>query len=314
MRIGIVTDSCCDLPRPFLDEHKIVILPITIQGSGATFIDTRDPAATQAFFERQTVAGAADFESVPYSSDQIRELFLSRLVVEFDYVFCLTVMGSRSLIHQNAMQASLAILNNYRPIREQAGLTKPFSLRVFDSRNLFPGQGLIVAELARMAAADATTSDLIRHVERLTQHTQAFLVPADLGQLRHQARRKGDKSVGLLSYALGSALDIKPVVRGYRGETAPVGRVRGFDAGVDKLIDLTTREMEHGLVAPTVCLSYGGNPAAVQNMPAYQRLMLAAKQHGVSVHLCEMSTTAAVNIGAGGLAIAFASEREAVVD
>lgn len=314
MRIGIVTDSCCDLPRPFLDEHNIVILPITIQGSGATFIDNRDPAATQAFFERQVAAGTGDFESVPYSSDQIRELFLSRLVVEFDYVFCLTVMGSRSQIHQNAQQASLAILNNYRPIREQSGLTKPFSLRVFDSRNLFPGQGLIVAELARLAAADATTSDLIRHVERLTQHTQAFLVPADLGQLRHQARRKGDKSVGLLSYALGSALDIKPVVRGYRGETAPVARVRGFEVGVDKLIDLTIREMEQGLVAPTVCISYGGNPAVVQNMPAYQRLTLAAKQHGVAVHLCEMSTTAAVNIGAGGLAIAFASEREAVVD
>lgn len=314
MRIGIVTDSCCDLPRPFLDEHNIVILPITIQGSGATFIDNRDPAATQAFFERQSVAGVGDFESVPYSSDQIRELFLSRLVVEFDYVFCLTVMGSRSQIHQNALQASLAILNNYRPIREQSGLTKPFSLRVFDSQNLFPGQGLIVAEVARLVATGATSSDVIRHIEALTRTTQAFLIPADLSQLRHQARRKGDKSVGLLSYALGSALDIKPIVRGYRGETGPVGRVRGFETGVDKLFDVATEQIRQGLTAPTVCVSYGGDPAVVAAMPTFQKMRLAAKQHDVSIHLSEMSTTAAVNIGAGGVSVAFASEREASVE
>ena len=30
MRIGIVVDSACDLPREFIDQHAIQIMPITL--------------------------------------------------------------------------------------------------------------------------------------------------------------------------------------------------------------------------------------------------------------------------------------------
>ncbi|WP_283151081.1 DegV family protein [Silvimonas soli] len=315
MRIGIVTDSCCDLPRSFLDEHGIVILPITIHGSdGQTFLDSRDPQATQAFYRDRLTGGATGFESSPFSTDEIRKLFLDKLVVEFDYVFCLTVMSSRSRIHEYATQASLSILNSYKPIRESAGVTGPFSLRVFDSNNLFTGQGLMVAEVARMAAAESSTLEIIRHIERLQKTTQAFLIPENLGQLRTQARRKGDKSVGLMSYMMGSALDIKPVVRGFQGDTQPVGRVRGFEAGVQKLFDLAVTHIESGLDAPTICVSYGGDPARVAALPGFSRLEKVARQHEVRVLVCEMSLTAGVNIGTGGVSVAFASPREATLD
>ncbi|GHD69527.1 DegV family protein [Jeongeupia chitinilytica] len=313
MRIGVVTDSCCDLPRDFIDAHGIEIMPIAIQGDGTSFIDHRDPAATRAFY-RDALQLAADFTSAPLTIEQIRALFLDRLVVDFDYVFCITVMNARSRIFDNASQAARGVLTDYRPIREAAGHAKPFSLRVFDSQNLFPGQGLIVAEVARLAAEGATTSRIIAHIERLTQTTQAFLIPADLTQLRHQARRKGDKSVGLAAYLLGSALDIKPVIRGYQGDTHPVAKVRGFDTGVDKLFATAIAHIEAGLDAPLVCVSYGGDTRVVNTMNAYQIMCKVAARHGVKVHLAEMSTTAGVNIGAGGLAIAFASPREATID
>ena len=31
MRIGIITDSACDLPNDFIEREQIVILPVTIQ-------------------------------------------------------------------------------------------------------------------------------------------------------------------------------------------------------------------------------------------------------------------------------------------
>ncbi|BCL74319.1 DegV domain-containing protein [Jeongeupia sp. HS-3] len=313
MRIGVVTDSCCDLPRDFIDAHRIEIMPIAIHGGGNSFVDHRDPAATQAFY-RDGLQLAADFTSAPLSPEQICALFLDRLVVDFDYVFCITVMNSRSKIFEHASQAARGVLTDYRPIREAAGHSKPFSLRVFDSQSLFPGQGLIVAEVARLAAEGATTSRIIAHIERLTQTTQAFLIPADLSQLRQQARRKGDKSVGLASYLLGSALDIKPVIRGYQGDTHPVAKVRGFETGVDKLFATAIEHIEAGLDAPTICVSYGGDPQRVTAMRGYQAMRQVAQRHDVTVHLAEMSTTAGVNIGAGGLALAFASQREALIN
>lgn len=315
MRIGIVTDSSCDLPRSFLDQHRIVIMPIAIQGPGGEFIDRRDPAATLAFYQEIDQSGDADFTSRPFSPDEIRELFLGRLVLEFDYVFCITTMKSRSLIFENATHASLRILNDYRPIRETAGVKAPFSLRVFDSNQLFTGQGLIVSEVARMATADSSSLDIIRQIERLTLHTQAFLVPSSLAQLRKQARKRGDKSVGFMAYALGSALDIKPIIRAFRGDTHPVGKVRGFEAGCDRLFAAAILQMREGrLLADTVCVSYGGDPAVAERMPGYQALLAEAAQHGVTVHLSEMGTAAGVNIGIGGLSVAFASEHETVFD
>ncbi|MBM3117736.1 DegV family protein [Jeongeupia naejangsanensis] len=313
MRIGVVTDSCCDLPRDFIDAHGIEIMPIAIHGDSERFVDHRDPEATRAFY-RDGLKQVADYTSAPLTSGEIRSLFLDRLVIDFDYVFCITVMQSRSRIFDHASQAGRAVLTDYRPIREAAGHTRPFSLRVFDSQNLFPGQGLIVAEVARLAAEGATTSKIITHIERLAQSTQAFLMPADLGQLRHQARRKGDKSVGLASYLLGSALDIKPIIRGFRGDTHPVAKVRGFEAGVDKLFATAIAHIEAGLDAPLVCVSYGGDTRMVTTMNAYQTMCKVAARHGTTVHLAEMSATAGVNIGAGGLAIAFASSREATFD
>ncbi|WP_188690717.1 DegV family protein [Silvimonas amylolytica] len=315
MRIGIVTDSCCDLPRSYLDEHGIVILPITIQDSeGQTFIDNRDTAATLKFYKERLESGNAGYESAPYTIEEIRKLFLDKLVVEFDYVFCLTVMSSRSKIHENASQAALGILNSYKPIRENANVTGPFSLRVFDTNNLFTGQGLIVGEVARMAAAGKSTLEIIRQIERLQKTTQAFLIPENLGQLRTQARRKGDKSVGLMSYMMGSALDIKPVIRGFQGDTEPVARIRGFETGVQKLFDVAVSHIETGLDAPIVTVSYGGDPARVAALPGFDRLQKAAQQHGVAVIVSEMSLTAGVNIGTGGVSVAFASPREATLD
>ncbi|KPC52071.1 DegV family protein [Amantichitinum ursilacus] len=315
MRFGIVTDSCCDLPRSFLDEHGIVILPITITGAdGKPFVDGRDTAATLKFYKERLAKGDTTFESAPLSADDIKKLFLERLVVEYDYVFCLTVMASRSLIHANASQAALQMLGAYKPLRESAGVAGPFSLRVFDSYNLFTGQGLIVAEAARLAREDKSSLEIIRQIERLQATTQAFLIPENLGQLRQQARRKGDKSVGLMSYMMGSALDIKPIVRGFQGDTTPVGRIRGFEAGCKKLFDTAVEHIQNGLDAPFVCVSYGGDPARLDKMPGYARLKQAAEAKGVTVLASEMSLTAGVNIGGGGLSVAFASPREAVFE
>ena len=51
MRIGLVVDSACDLPQSFIEQHGIVILPITLHLGDRDEIDTRDPEKTQRFYE-----------------------------------------------------------------------------------------------------------------------------------------------------------------------------------------------------------------------------------------------------------------------
>jgi hypothetical protein len=44
-------------------------------------------------------------------------------VIDYDYVFCMTITRTRSPIYDNALQASYAILNEYREPRSAPATT-----------------------------------------------------------------------------------------------------------------------------------------------------------------------------------------------
>ena len=154
MRIGIVVDSACDLPLDYLQQHNIVILPITVRIGEAVLADHRDEQATLSFLHAHVAERGHEAETTPFTVNQIRDLFLGQLVIDYDHVFCMTITKTRSPIHDNAMQASFAILNDYKPVRQAAGHNSPFALRVIDTQNLFAAQGITAVEAVREGAFD----------------------------------------------------------------------------------------------------------------------------------------------------------------
>lgn len=308
MRFGIVVDSACDLPAEFYARHGIHILPISIHLDGQSFVDDRDPALIARYLAEHLGARGAAAETEPYSVEQIRDLFLSRLVLDYDCVFCLTITSTRSPIFEHARKASFAILNSYQAVRKAAGIDGPFLLRVIDSQTLFAGQGVGVYEATRLIAADAPVGAMRERLEYIAQNSYGYMLPRDLYYLRARAQKKGDRSVGLLSAALGSALDIKPILRGWRGETGPVGKVRGFEAGARALFAYVCARVRAGLLVPAVCLSYGGDLAELRGLHGYASLSETCAEHGVELLESPMSVTGMVNVGVGAVTLGFAAE------
>lgn len=307
MRIGIVVDSACDLPQDFIAANNLVVLPITVRIGEAVLADHRDEEATLSFLQAHVAERGHEAETTPFWVNQIRDLFLQRLVIDYDHVFCLTISKLRSQIFENATQASFAILNDYKPIRQAAGHTSPFALRVIDTLNLFAAQGVTAVEAVRMRAADANVAQIRARLEELAENTYGYMIPRDLYYLRARARSKGDRSVGLLSAALGSALDIKPVLRGYRGVTEPVAKLKGFEPAVQKMFEFTARKVREGLMTPTVCLGYGGELSELRALPGYAALREACTEQGVQLFESVMSLTGMVNVGKGAVAVGFAA-------
>ena len=308
MRIGIVVDSACDLPLEYLERNNIVILPITVRIGEAVLADHRDEQATLSFLHAHVAERGHEAETTPFTVNQIRDLFLGRLVIDYDHVFCMTITKTRSPIHDNAMQASFAILNDYKPVRQAAGHNSPFALRVIDTQNLFAAQGITAVEAVRMRDAGASVQQIRVRLEELAQNTHGYMIPRDLYYIRARGRHKGDRSVSLLSAALGSALDIKPVLHGYRGETAPVAKIKGFDNAVQRLFDFVARRVAHGLMTPVVCVSYGGPLDELRALPGYADLRSACEAKDVQLLESVMSLTGMVNVGKGAVTIGFADE------
>jgi fatty acid-binding protein DegV len=134
------------------------------------------------------------------------------------------------------------------------------------------------------------------------------MLPRDLYYLRARAQKKGDRSVGWLSAALGTALDIKPLLRGYRGDTGPVAKVRGFDHGAETLFGYAAKRVRAGLLTPTLCVSYGGKLDELDKLPGYEALKATCAERGVDVYEAPMSVTGMVNVGTGAVTIGFAAE------
>jgi DegV family protein with EDD domain len=303
MRFGIFVDAACDLPPSFVRDNPVYVLPVPIRIGERFVIDDRNETVTKRFFEKALAAGATDVESQPYSEKELEEIFLGKLVLEFDYVICLTITRTRSPIFERTQAASFHILTRYRPVRERAGVQGPFAMRVFDSQSLFAGQGVQILELARLLREDMPVTRVFKRLEEIIPQTYAYLVPTDLYHLYTRARKRGDKSVGFLGYTLGSALDVKPIARSFRGDTGPVAKVRHFDAAAERVFANVTREIERGLVAPFVNLSFGGDWAPIRELGGYRRMAEAAASRGVEICWSHLSITAGVNVGPGSLTV-----------
>ncbi len=308
MRIGLVVDSTCELPREWLDAHKVIIEPIKIHMGNAMFVDERNAAESLRFYRENLGAQGHAAESTPFTVEQIRELFLTKLVVDYDFVFCMCIMSSRSPIYENSVMASREILRYYHPIRKDAGLKGIFQMRVLDSQTLFAGQAITVIEGARMIEAGLEYNPIYDRLTELAKNTYGYAVPRDVKYLRARAMKRGDRSVTWMKATLGTLLDIKPILRAYRNDTAAVGKARGFDNAAKALLSYTADRVRKGLMAPNVNISYGGELDKMRAVPGYDVLARACEEHGVQLGETVMGLTGMVNIGEGALTIGFAAE------
>jgi DegV family protein with EDD domain len=308
MRIGIVTDSACDLPLAYREQHDIRILPITLRFGDESLRDVRDPDQTKAFYQRYIDEKDVDAETQPLGVDEVASLFLDEFVLEYDRVLVITVSSSRSPIFENTTKASFKILKGYRDRRRKAEIEGPFALRVMDSRTLFTGQAVLVQEAARLLEEEQTPFDQLRPaVEKLTRHVYAYLVPSTLYYVYHRGRLKGDRSVSWLQYKLGGLLDVKPVIQMHRGETGPVAKHKGYDAALQDLFDRARHEMDRGLRTGTIAMSYAGDPGDIRQRDDYLAFEADAASAGVQTTLAVMSTTAGINVGPGAFSLGYIS-------
>jgi fatty acid-binding protein DegV len=138
------------------------------------------------------------------------------------------------------------------------------------------------------------------------------MLPRDLHYLRARARRKGDRSVGFLSATLGTALDIKPILQCFQGETKPVAKARGFEHGAEILFGHAARAVKRGLLVPALCVSYGGDLAELEALPGYHGLVDTCSEAGITLYQSAMSITGMVNVGTGAVALGYAAATDDV--
>lgn len=314
MRIGVVVDATCDLPEEFFTAKRLGLLPIRIVIGSGVFADYRRREETERFYREHAETDAARFESSPATVEEIRAVFLERLVVDYDFVFCITVAARRSATFENASTAAREILSLYRPYRAKAGITTPFAMRVIDGQSFFSGTGVLVAETVRMVELGVTPHLIREHIEKLAPKICIHMVPKSLDHLRARGFKKGERrqlsdSLKSAALAVSSALSVHPVIRIYDNHEGPAALLMSQAKAIERLFRHAVEQIRSGkLLSPQVCLCYSGDPAEVRRMAGFAELEAVAQEKQIELLLTTMSITGLVNCGPGCLILSYIGE------
>ena len=215
-KIRVVTDSACDLSLEVAAAHDITIVPLSIRFGNEEFVDGRD-LTTEEFWARCKASPVLPETAAP-SPGAFQEAFLAAAADGYDGVLCLNLSGGVSATFQAATAAAKAV-------------SESIEVRALDSRSMTMGLGLMVLDIADMAAAGADLDALEARVEELVPRTSVFGAVENLDHLEKGGRIGGAKA------RIGSLLSIKPVVTLVDGEVAEESKQRTRGRSLQYLAD-----------------------------------------------------------------------------
>jgi DegV family protein with EDD domain len=306
MSAVLVVDAGCDLPKSYLDENNIEILPITILIDGKEFVDNKDPEVLRDFFSQKLTANDRKGYSVAWESDEMSQFVLETLVPDHDFALIETVAQSRSPLFSNARDASFKVLGEYKKYKANPNTT--FGMRVINSGTVFAGQGLLAVKSSQLIKEGVTKSELRKSVEKFKDSVYTYAVPPDVAYLRSRIKQRGDKSISWAAATFGKALEITPILCAKDDDTFPVAKVRGHTKAINLMFSVACKQIEKGLVHNTVVLSIADEVEKLNDFQGFARLQSLCEEKGVELITCMMGLTGAVNLGPGTISIAVACE------
>ena len=201
MKLGIVTDSTCDIPQPFIEQHELEVIPCILVMDGKEYIDGKD-ITREEFYKRLPTLKTQPTTAAPSIGD-----FAGR----YD---SLLRRGCDHILSIHAAGALTSILN----IAKQAASDFQDRVTCVDSTSLSLGLGFQV--LAAAEAAELGLQSALDAIRSTHRRLQVFAALDTLEYLKRSGRVPATVAM------LGGLLHIKPLIELANAEVKAAGAVR----------------------------------------------------------------------------------------
>lgn len=216
MALRIVTDSTCDLPVAAAAFSGITVVPAYINIGDRSFVDGVE-LTREAFYEALPSYPTPPTTAAP-SAGAFAETY-QRLADQ----------GASAILSIHVAGALSGVLN---AARLGAEMVRGAPVHVFDSEQLSMGLGLLALRAAEMAAAGEAINAIEAELRQLVPRTYVLAVLDTLEYLRRSGR------VNWAQFGLGTLLQIKPLIRVYRGQVEIAERTRTSRRGLERLLEM----------------------------------------------------------------------------
>lgn len=276
MKLGLVTDSTCDLPPALVEQYGIEVVPSILVIDGKQYVDGADISRAD-FYAR-----LPSMKKIPTTAAPSIGEFSTR----YQRLF---TAGCDHILSTHAASQLTAICS----IAAQAAKDFPNKITVVDSGSLSLGIGFQVLAAAEACELGAGLSAALASIEstRRRLHVSAALDTMDY------VRRSGRVPAAIT--ILGGMLHIKPLVELTDGQIKAVGAVRTTSQADARM----TAFLKSGLPLERLAILHTGAESRARAF--LSRLMEEAARHlPRDILMVNVTTVIGAHVGPNGLGFA----------
>jgi DegV family protein with EDD domain len=220
-KVAILTDSTAYLPESYLQKEHISTVPLNVIWGEESFEDGVN-ITPDAFYNRLKTA-----KQMPTTSQVavglMQKKFDELLVQDLD-VLGIFISSQLSGTIQSAMQA--------RDLLEKGSER----VQIVDSQSTTMAMGFQALAAARAASQGASLQDCLQIAEDARNRSGVYFV-VDTLEFLHRGGR-----IGSAQRFLGTALNMKPILRMNNGKIEALERVRTKGKALDRLVELVAEQ------------------------------------------------------------------------
>lgn len=276
MKLGIVTDSTCDLPKYLIEQHELEVVPSILILEGKEYADGIGISREEFYRRLPSFLPSASATTAAPSIGDFSARYESLLTRGCDHILSIHAAGQLTTIINSARQAAKDF---------------PEKITVIDSLSLSLGLGFQV--LAAAEAAEEGLNAALNAIESTHKRLHVFAALDTMENLRRSGRVPGAVAM------LGSLLHIKPLIELTNGEVKAIGAVRTTKQANERMLKFL---LEGGALERLAILHTGAEPRAKEFLNVV--MQQASQSVPRDIFMVNVTTVIGTHVGPNGLGFA----------
>ncbi|WP_297131412.1 DegV family protein [Terrisporobacter sp.] len=230
--IKIICDSLSDVNKDYLEQYDIDVVPLTVILDGKEYRDGIDikPEEFYKILREQNVHPKTS--QATYA--QFKEIF-DKYTNEGKTVLYLSGSSAATGTCQSAIMAK----------NDSEG-----DIHIYDTYNLTFGAGIFVVKAAELINEGKSIEEVFEELDKLKEKFILMFTVDTLEYLQKGGRISSTKA------AVGSILNIKPILEVKDGLVSQAGQVRGKKNAINKMVDLIKEKLGNDIEQDEVYIGY----------------------------------------------------------
>lgn len=280
--LRIITDSASDLPKSYIEEHKLHVIPTPVVIDEVDYLDGETIQTTEFYGILDDIK--RDVKTYHINPAMFTEAFTPYAQAK-DTVIYLCFSTGIAGTYNAANIARDNVLEEY----------PDFDLTIIDSKCASAGFGLIVSKLITILEKGASKEEIIEAANYYISHIHVVFTVQTLAYLIKGGRLTKFKG------AIAETLDMKPVlIVDEEGALSVLKTVRGRKKSLRSLIDYT-KELIQSPETQTIAFTHGEDPESL----ALVKSMTEEEFHPKSFLTSVVGCAIGAHTGRGVIALAF---------